>query len=205
MTIDESAARQGGAVIQLVVNIPRFVEKLILWILLVYRRLRYGDKSRLIPLTQGKFAIVDAEDYEKLNRYKWHAIRQANTFYAVRRQGNKKIRMHRVITNAPKGLDCDHIDHNGLNNRKKNLRLCTRLQNSRNQRARKGGTSKYKGVYWHKDQKKWHAGISSCGKSYFLGSFDNEVDAAKAYDKKAKVLFGQFACLNFPDTTENNN
>jgi len=189
----------GAGSIEVVIKIPRRLEWLIVKIALIYRRLRYGRDSRLIPLTQGKFAIVDAEDYESLNKYKWYAIRQGNTFYAVRKQGDRHIRMHRVITNAPKGLDCDHIDHNGLNNRKRNLRLCTRLQNSRNQRARRGGTSRYKGVYWHKGQKKWHAGISSEGKSYFLGSFENEIDAAKAYDRKAKVLFGRFVYLNFPE------
>ncbi len=117
--------------------------------------LRLGIKNEaegygLIPLTQGKFAIVDAEDYDWLIRYKWHACKCKNTYYASRVRGGKTIKMHREIMRAPKGLVCDHINHNGLDNRKRNLRLCTNAQNCYNQRASATGTSKYKGVSWHK-------------------------------------------------------
>ncbi|MBA7691068.1 hypothetical protein ES703_99606 [subsurface metagenome] len=171
--------------------------------------LRLGIKNEaegygLIPLTQGKFAIVDAEDYDRLNQYKWYASKCKNTFYACRVEGGTTIRMHREIMRAPKGLICDHIDHNGLHNRKGNLRLCTNAQNSYNQQACATGTSKYKGVCWHKCRSKWSARIRCDGKFYNLGDFDNEMEAAMAYDNKAAELFGEFAWLNFPERMELN-
>jgi hypothetical protein len=155
--------------------------------------------AKLIPLTQDKFAVVDPQDYPHLSRYKWTAAKSPNTFYAVRSDRDKQIRMHRQITGAPPNLVCDHIDHNGLNNRKSNLRLCTRSQNARNQRPQTGRSSKYKGVSWHKLDKRWHARAHSNQITHHLGSFKNELDAAKAYDEKAKELFGKFAYLNFPN------
>jgi len=169
----------------------------LLFLVLLYRRLRFGYPFRKIKLTKGKFAIVDPDEFHKLRKYKWSAVKQANTFYAVRYLRKKEIRMHRQITNAPPHLVCDHIDHNGLCNTRKNLRLCTRAQNALNQKHRKGCSSKYKGVYWHKRDKKFYARIYYKGRSYHLGLFDSEKDAAKEYDKKAMELFGRFACLNF--------
>jgi hypothetical protein len=93
----------------------------------------------------------------------------------------------------------DHIDHNGLNNRRSNLRLCTAQQNARNHRPQLRGSSKYKGVSWRQDGKVFRALIWHNGKSINLGRFKNEIDAAKAYDKAAKKYFGEFAYLNFPD------
>jgi hypothetical protein len=155
--------------------------------------------AKLIPLTQAKFAIVDAQDYEWLNRYNWHAKKHKNTSYAETQKKGKLIKMHRLITSAPPHLLVDHRDHNGLNNRKGNLRLCTNQQNVYNRRPRPGGTSKYKGVYWHKKSKKYTAAISANGKRYYLGYFDDEIEAAVAYDIKAMVLFGEFAYFNFPE------
>jgi len=157
-----------------------------------------AEGAKLLPLSQGKFAIVDAEDYDQLSQYKWTAAKSPNTFYAVRSVRGRQIRMHRLITNAPKGLVVDHRDHNGLNNRKENLRLCIRSENARNQRPQAGRSSKYKGVCWHKTQKRWHARVHSNGVTYHLGSFKSEIEAAKAYSKKARELYGQFAHLNFP-------
>jgi len=157
-----------------------------------------AEGAKLIPLSQGKFAIVDPEDFDELSQYKWTAAKSPNTFYAVRSDHGRQIRMHRLITNAPKGLVVDHINHNGLDNRKSNLRLCTRSENARNQRPQTNRSSKYKGVCWHKNQKKWLARVYSNGVTYHLGSFKSQIAAAKAYDKKAKQLFGKFACLNFP-------
>jgi len=98
----------------------------------------------------------------------------------------------------PTHLVVDHIDRDGLNNRKSNLRLCTNAENIRNAGKRGKGFSKYKGVSRHTRGKKWTAVIQLNKKTYFLGYFENEIDAARAYDKKAKELHGQFACLNFP-------
>ena len=151
---------------------------------------------RLIPLTQGKVAIVDAEDYDWLIQYKWYACKAGSDFYARRKWGGQYIFMHRLITDAPDGPVVDHIDGNSLNNTKANLRICTQLQNSYN-RGPLPGTSRYKGVYWHKQQKCWASCIQQNKKTYHLGLFNNEEDAAKAYDEKARKLFGEYAYLNF--------
>ena len=162
---------------------------------------------KFIPLTQGKFAIVDDEDFERINQYKWQAVRHKDTFYAARNKWNsttkrmKLIYMHRQILHLLIGTECDHKNHNGLNNRKQNLRAATTAQNRYNQLPRKNGTSKLKGVYWDKNGHKWHAKITKDSKSLYLGLFVNESDVADAYDKMAKRLFGEFAYLNFPEKT----
>jgi len=156
----------------------------------------------LIPLTQGKFAIVDAEDYDRLSQYKWYASKCKNTYYACRAKGRTTIRMHREIMRAPKGLMCDHKNHNGLDNRKSTLRLCTNAQNCYNQQASSNGTSKHKGVSWHKCSRKWSARIRCDGKFYHLGDYEDEIEAAMAYDDKAVELFGEFAYLNLPERME---
>jgi len=153
---------------------------------------------RLIPLTRGQFAIVEAKDYPVLSQHTWFAEGTDKNYYAVRKENGKSIKMHRQITNAPDHLVVDHIDHNGLNNRRSNLRLATFTQNCQNQRRLSHKTSKYKGVHWHKKNKKWAAQITSNKKTYRLGYFHNETEAAKAYDKKAVELHGEFACLNLP-------
>jgi len=156
-----------------------------------------NDDIRFIPLTQGKFAIVDAEDYDWLNMYKWCVSKKRYNFYACRRTRGKKIFMHRLITNAPEGMLVDHINGISLNNRRSNLRICTIAQNNRNSRPWRRSTSKYKGVSWCQAAGKWRARIRPNRKQMHLGCFDNEIKAARAYDKKAKELFGEFAYLNF--------
>ncbi len=94
-----------------------------------------GEDFRLIPLTQDQFAIVDAEDYGWLSRYKWFAVKNRETFYAQRFGDGTIVGMHREIMRTPKGMVCDHKNHNGLDNRKSNLRLCTSAQNRYNTRA----------------------------------------------------------------------
>ena len=156
--------------------------------------------KKRIKLSCGKWAIVDAADYEQLSEYRWCALEKGRSWYAKTLNRNGTIlSMHRLILNAPKGLFVDHINHNGLDNRRENLRLCTRLQNSRNRLPSRGGTSKYKGVTRSKRRKKFMAEIRVNQKKQYLGYFDSEIEAAKAYDKKAKELFGEFAYLNFPD------
>ena len=161
-----------------------------------------------ISLTQGLFALVDGNDYEELTKHKWHANKSGNTYYAARRIGKwpnqKTILMHRVILNTPKGMDTDHQNHYGLDNRKINLRPCTHSQNLANGRKEqcylgKSTTSLFKGVHWNKNAQKWSAQITCNSKKSFLGYFNDEIEAAKAYDKKAKNLFREFAKLNFGD------
>ncbi len=106
--------------------------------------------------------------------------------------------MHRLIMNAPAGLVVDHIDGNSLNNRKTNLRICTQAQNIHNSRPRRNRSSKYKGVFWNKVNKKWSVSIRKGDKRIYLGGFDDEIEAALAYDRKAEELFGEFAYLNMP-------
>ena len=161
-----------------------------------------AEGAKLIPLTQDKFAIVDAADYEELNQYKWHATKAGRTYYAMRRKGRKLIRMHREILKAPRGLVCDHINHDGLDNRKRNLRLCTQGQNCRNKSARKGCSSKYIGVSFDKQTKRFSAKICVNFKKIWLGRFESEIEAARARDKKAIEVHGEFACLNFPQERE---
>jgi len=157
-----------------------------------------------IPLTQGKFALVDDGDFELLNQWKWSTVKHVNPkifFYAHRserrKSKRKRILMHRQILNLknPK-IHTDHIDGNGLNNQKINLRACTKHQNSFNRRINHNNTSGYKGVGWSKDRKRWIAQIQFNKKNRRLGRFKNKVDAAKAYNKAAKKYFGEFAWLN---------
>jgi hypothetical protein len=160
--------------------------------------LKLGDRAvRRIPLTRGRFALVDAADYYRLVKLNWYASSNGVTFYACGKVTGKRIKMHRFIMAAPDHLMVDHIDRNGLNNCRSNLRLCTPAQNCCNTASRKG-TSKYKGVGKGKNEKKWRAQINSNKKICHIGCFSEEIDAAKAYDKKARQLHGQFACLNFP-------
>lgn len=158
--------------------------------------------TKIIPLTQGKFAIVDAEDYAWLSQHKWCAAKDKATFYAHRGSNGRLILMHREIMRAPKGLMCDHRNHNGLDNRKSNLRLCTSAQNQYNKRPKKGCSSRYKGVILRRDCKKWRAKICLKRKRIHLGDFPDEIKAALAYDDKAIELFGEFAYLNFPERIE---
>ncbi len=110
--------------------------------------------------------------------------------------------MHRQIMNAPAGLVVDHIDGNGLNNRKSNLRVCTQGQNSLNSRPRRNCSSRYKGVSFYKRDKIWQAQIFYNFRTINIGRFDDEVEAALAYDRKAEELFGEFAYLNFRKNTD---
>lgn len=150
-------------------------------------------------------SIVDDEDFEGVRRFKWQAIKKksgviyAQTRWHIKMENGKQLLgnalLHRFILNAPKGKQVDHIDGNGLNNRKENLRLCDNSQNHANMKKRRNTSSKYKGVCLLKDGK-WSASIMKNDKSVHLGRFFTEEDAARAYNKSAKKLFGEFACLN---------
>ncbi|MBN1359366.1 MAG: HNH endonuclease [Sedimentisphaerales bacterium] len=151
---------------------------------------------RRIPLGNGLFATVDAADYEKVSRYKWRAYRTGRRTYATCKNKGKFIYMHHMILRPRKGYVVDHIDGNGLNNQRCNLRECTRAQNLANARPR-GGASQFIGVYRYRD--KWQAGITCRGQAFNLGIFDDEVEAPKARDRKAYELHGEYAYLDFPE------
>ena len=157
-----------------------------------------------IPLTQGKVAIVDKEDYKRLAKYSWS---YDSNGYAYRRKTIEPyksvlVSMHReILEYIPKGKVVDHKNRNKLDNRKENLRITTQSYNAANSPPRKG-TSKFKGVHWGNRYNKWIAKIEKEGKFYRLGHYDCEINAAIAYNKKALELFGEFAYLNNVNRTE---
>ena len=153
-----------------------------------------------IPLSQGRFSIVDDEDYEMLlNLSKW--IFCAGYAASLEKTNQPKpryrfISMHRLIINAPQGYVVDHINGDKLDNRKENLRICTHSENLKNQGKRKANTSGYKGVFWHTRMNKWIAKLYSDRKCIHLGYFDCRIEAAKAYNNGALKHHGQFANIN---------
>lgn len=159
------------------------------------------DDYKTIPLTQGFVALVDVEDYEWLvalggwcvDRNKKHLT------YALRWLNGSTVRMHRLILDAPKGVFVDHINGDGLDNRRRNLRLCNYAENGWNVNRSVRGVSRYRGVSWSKVAKKWKAEIMIEGRRVYLGYFECEADAAVAYDEVALCYRGEFARLNFPE------
>ena len=146
-----------------------------------------------IKLSNGDVVIVDAEDYKRLSKYGWRAAHGGRYAYVT-------VPMHRFIIEAPEGTEVDHINGNVLDNRKENLRVCTRSQNianTRKPRRKKGCSSVFKGVSWDKTNKTWVARVQPNGKVY-RKTFKTELAAARAYDEMAKQHFGEFARTNFP-------
>ncbi len=226
------------------IKIPDRLAQLLVWLVLFYRRLRYGYPFRRIPLTKGKFAIVDPSDFPHLNKYNWRVCNGRNTFYAERSVRlpfgrSRRILMHREILQAQcrsaaktpaswslhssgghifenpsatknselrthnchrqygDGFVIDHINRNGLDNRRANLRFATIAQNAQNSRMRKN-RSGYKGVWFAKDKGRFRAAIWYNNKRIYLGYFNSPISAAKAYDEAARKYHKEFAVLNFP-------
>jgi hypothetical protein len=154
----------------------------------------------------GRVALVDDADYELVMAYTWHAheTNRNSGPYAdanIRRaDGNwTTIRMHKLITGYPQ---TDHVNHDGLDNRRANLRPATTSQNNANQRPRKGCASPYKGVCWDSWRQRWQADIQVDGHRRCLGRFRAEEDAARAYDTAALAAWGEYACINFAPVFE---
>lgn len=185
--------------------IPTWLERLFLPALLAYRRVRYGYAFRLIRLAQPQYAKVDPDDYDRLRRYEWHAHKGGKSFYARARAPGARtanrtcLSMHREVLDVPAGMVVDHINHDGLDNRKANLRPATRSQNAYHRKKRSHtAQSKYKGINWSEQTGKWQATITFEKKRISLGYFRSEIDAARAYDGAAIKYHGEFASLNFP-------
>lgn len=151
-----------------------------------------------IILTKGNFCIVDNEDYKKYSKYKWHSDVHGYALRGIWNHGKriKVIRLHREIINAPNDLWVDHINHNKRDNRKKNLRLVNASQNIWNSHGQNNSSSRFKGVYWKKQNSVWAAQIKCKGKTFHIGYFKKEKQAALAYNDYAKEKFGKYAFLN---------
>ena len=164
------------------------------------------NKTKLIPLTRGLFAIVDSDDFEYLNQWKWHAQYASGIYYAYRslsrKSGfyDKKLPMTRIILSVLPTLFIDHKNGNTLDNRKENLRICNRSQNNAN-KIMTTNKHKFKGIFSH--SKGFVARVEFKAKRIYCGYFKTAEEAAKGYDKKALELFGEFACLNFPKNNSN--
>jgi hypothetical protein len=195
--------------VNLTIGIPIWLDRVCVWPVMIYRKLKYGYTFRRIDLGEGEWAIVDWDVYYRISKYKWHAMGKRGLFYAVRKVKISPTEittrsMHREIMNAPDDLLVDHQNRNKLDNRIANLRLATHSENMWNRRRNKTkASSKYIGVSFNKRSKRWCCRIGNDGNSIWLGTFDNEMEAARAYDEAARKYHREFAQLNFSEKASN--
>lgn len=138
-------------------------------------------------------ALIDDEDFDNVYKHKWYVTKSCGSFYAQTSIGQKRIFLHNFVMGF---VGVDHINHNGLDCQKHNLRKATKQQNSMNTRPHKDSSSKYKGVFWNTGKKKWEARIMYKGKTIRIGRFKDEKQAAQEYNETARKLGGEFAYLN---------
>jgi len=184
--------------------VPTILVRIAVWIVLLYRRLRYGYTFRRIKLTRGQYAIVDPEDFERLNQYKWHCTCYGYACRKVpkkfRKSDERTSLMHKELCPVPDGKVVDHINRNKLDNRKVNLRPATKQQNCWNAKyKRKTIKTRYSGIHWNKNLQKWQVCLTVKGQRARFGYYADETQAAKKYDEKAKKYRGEYAVLNFPE------
>lgn len=162
------------------------------------RGIRIEGNLAYVPLTRGYEAVIDAADVSLVEGWNWCALVRPKSVYAMRfSEGAEKktILLHRVIAGTPEGMDTDHIDGNGLNNRRSNVRVATKGQNMHNQRLSSANTSGVKGVSWVKRRQKWQAQICANGKRVGLGYYDTIADAGQAYADASAKMHGEFGRL----------
>jgi hypothetical protein len=187
------------------IKVPNWLDKICVWPVLLYRLWKHGYTYRRIYLGEGRFTIVEPRDFYWLNKFHWGLKGNSERSYAVRLVGdsNNKVKilsLHRAIMGSPAGLLVDHRNRNRLDNRRANLRIATHAQNQFNKgKTRRKTASRFVGVTFVKSIGRWRAQIMLDRKNIFLGNFENELEAAKAYDAAAKKYHGEFARLNFPD------
>jgi HNH endonuclease len=152
-----------------------------------------------IRLTRDRVTQVDDQDFERVSQFAWYASAgRRGKFYVTGRPAGKLVFLHRWLLGVESSkIEVDHRDGNSLNNQRGNLRVATRSQNNQNRRGNKTGSSRFKGVSWHRPRQRWQSYIKRDGKTRCLGYFTNEEDAARAYDLAATRCFGEFAALNF--------
>ena len=196
--------------LHLTIRVPNWLDFIFAFPLLTFRRFRFGYPFRRIRLTECKFTIVDPADFYRLNSFYWLACGKNDNLYAARLIRTptgrlNTILMHRQIfftlseRSESNGL-VDHINTDSLDNRRANLRLATPSQNSCNSRRDKSNTySRFRGVSFSKRKGKWFSAIRADGKKIWLGYFDSEENAAKAYDSAARMYHKAFAQLNFSE------
>lgn len=155
-----------------------------------------GYGIHIVPLTRGKFAVVDSCQADAVAPYNWFALHIGRTWYAVRNapkgSSPSTVYMHRMLLGYP-SLEVDHINLDGLDNRLSNLRVASHAENNRNKPLRSDNKSGAKGVTWDKERGKWFAKISCAGRQIALGRFDYIEDAKAAYDRAAVKIHGDFA------------
>jgi hypothetical protein len=186
------------------IKIPIWLDMTCVWPVLLYRWFKYGYTYRRIYLGEGQWAKVDEDIYYKFGHLKWCAVGDDGKKYAARiveEANSRRIKteyLHRKIMNPPEGLLVDHKNGDRLDDRLDNLRLATHSQNACNSRRDKTRTlSRYRGVSYSKRKGKWFAAIRNKGKKVWLGYFENEIDAARAYDEAAKKYQPEFGVMNF--------
>jgi hypothetical protein len=193
---------------QITITIPVWLDMFFAWPVMLYRRWKYGCVFRKIFLGEGLYTIVDLSDYYLLGNFHWCAKRDRRNLYAVRflNEPDKQatiVSLHRIILNSPPNLLVDHKNGHTLDNRRENLRLATRSQNVHNKcKTQSKTSSKFIGVSFEKRRGRWDVRIRHEGKQIWIGTFDNEIDAAKAYDAAARKYHGEFARLNFPELAD---
>lgn len=163
-----------------------------------FRKLTLADEHVLVPLTKGHAAVIDAADAPLVSGRNWTARRSRHVWYALTNESaggrkQKTVLMHRFLTGAAPGEVVDHVDGDGLNNRRSNLRVVGHAENAQNSRARKDNTSGVRGVCFHQRIGRWAASISAHGSRRHLGYFNTLDEAAQAYASAAAQLHGQFA------------